>query len=234
MNDAPAGPVIDPAVEAAIGTRRSVRGFTDRPVPRAVVRHILELSSRAPSMTNTQPWRVHVMTGEPLAGFKAELCRAHREGQHWDAEYPYYPSEWVPPYIDRRRQIGWALYGLLGIAKGDREASARQHEKNFAFFGAPVGMIITASRVLQTGSYLDIGMFLENIMIAARGYGLDTCPQAAFAFLHPLIRRRLAVPDNELVVCGMALGYADPAEPANALKTVRAEVDAFATFEGED
>ena len=223
---------LDPAVEAAIGTRRSVRGFTDQPVPRDVVRHILELASRAPSMTNTQPWRVHVMTGEPLAAFKAELCAAHRGGQHWDAEYGYYPAEWVSPYIDRRRQIGWALYELLGIAKGDREASARQHEKNFAFFGAPVGMIFTAARVLQTGSYLDLGMFLENIMIAARGYGLDTCPQAAFAFLHPLIRRHLEIPDSELVVCGMALGYADPAEPANALRTVRAEVDTFTTFHG--
>ena len=225
--------MIDPAVEAAIATRRSVRGFTDQPIPLATVRHILELASRAPSMTNTQPWRVHVMTGAPLAAFKAELCQAHRDGEHWESEYEYYPADWVPPYIDRRRQIGWALYGLLGIAKGDREASSRQHEKNFAFFGAPVGMMITVARVMRTGSYLDLGMFLENVMIAARGYGLDTCPQAAFAFLHPLIHRRLDIPDTERVVCGMALGHADPAEPANALRTERAEVDAFTTFHGE-
>lgn len=225
---------IAPAVEAAIATRRSVRGFTPAPVPRDTVRHIIELAARAPSMTNTQPWRVRVLTGAALDGLTSELRRAHREGQQFPAEYDYYPEEWTAPYIDRRREVGWALYGLLGIAKGDRAAAARQHERNFDFFGAPVGMIVTMARALRTGSYIDLGMFLENLMIAARGYGLDTCPQAAFAFLHPIIRERLAIPDDELIVCGMALGHADPAEPANALRTVRAPVDEFTTFLGDE
>ncbi|GAC1344822.1 MAG: nitroreductase [Acetobacteraceae bacterium] len=227
-------PTIAPDVEAAIATRRSVRGFTSAPVPRQTVRHIIELAARAPSMTNTQPWRVRVLTGAALDRLTSELRQAHRDGQQFPAEYDYYPEEWTAPYIDRRREVGWALYGLLGIAKGDRAAAARQHERNFDFFGAPVGMIVTVARALRTGSYIDLGMFLENLMIAARGYGLDTCPQAAFAFLHPIIRQHLAIPDDELVVCGMALGQADPAEPANALRTVRAPLDEFTTFLGDE
>lgn len=221
---------IAPGVEAALATRRSVRGFTPEPVPGETVRHILALASRAASMTNTQPWAVHVLTGAPLARLKAEGRAAHEAGEHWDAEYPYYPSEWTSPYLDRRRQVGWALYGLLGIAKGDREAASRQHARNFDFFGAPVGLMLTASRVLRTGSYLDLGMFLANVATAARGYGLDTCPQAAWAFMHPIVRRLLALPEDQLVVCGMALGRADPQERANALRTERVDVAAFTTF----
>jgi nitroreductase len=221
---------IDPGVEAALASRRSVRGFTGEPVPLEVVRHILALASRAPSMTNSQPWRVHVLTGAPLAALKSACREAHRTGEHWDAEYDYYPAEWTSPYLERRRQIGWALYGLLGIAKGDRAASHRQHGRNYDFFDAPIGMILTTTRVMRTGSYIDLGMFLQNAAIAARGYGLDTCPQAAFAFMHPIIRAQLDLADEEIVVCGMALGHADPAEPANALRTVRESVDEFATF----
>jgi nitroreductase len=221
---------IDPGVEAALATRRSVRGFTPKPIPLETVRHILELASRAPSMTNTQPWRVHVLTGAPLEAVTSACRAAHREGRHWDAEYDYYPAEWTEPYIARRRQVGWALYGLLGIPKGDRAASSRQHERNYAFFGAPVGMILTTARSLRAGSYLDLGMFLQSIAIAARGYALDTCPQAAFAFMHPIIRGQLALPGTELVVCGLALGHLDPAEPANALRTPREPVDTFTAF----
>ena len=225
---------IDPGVEGALATRRSVRGFTPAPVGEATVRHILALAARAPSMTNTQPWRVHVLTGAPLARL-SEACRqAHRDGRHWDAEYDYYPAEWTEPFVGRRRQIGWALYGLLGIGKGDRVASSRQHERNYGFFGAPVGMILTTARVLRTGSYIDLGMFLQSVTIAARGYGLDTCPQAAFAFMHPIIREQLGLPESEIVVCGMALGHIDPTEKANELRTVREDVDAFAVFLGDD
>lgn len=220
-------------VESAITSRRSVRGFTGRPVPVETVRRILEIASRAPSMTNTQPWRVHVLTGVPLRRLTDELREAHREGRHWPAEYEYHPAEWRPPYLDRRREVGWALYGLLGIAKGDRAASKRQHERNYDFFGAPVGMIVTMAREMRTGSYLDLGMFLQNIMTAARGCGLDTCPQAAFNTVHPILRQRLDLPQDEIVVCGMALGFADPAEPANALRTTRIPPEEFAVFHGD-
>lgn len=218
------------AVEAAIRTRRSVRGFRPDPVPEATVRHLLELAANAPSMTNTQPWRVYVLTGAARKRLCDEIGAAHEKGEHPDFEYPYYPKSWNAPYIDRRRQIGWALYGILGIRKGDYAATKVQHGKNYEFFGAPVGMIFTIDRDLQLGSWLDLGMFLENIMVAARGCGLDTCPQAAFGNYHAIIRRHLSIPENEIIVCGMALGRKDPDEPANALVPPREPVEAFATF----
>ncbi len=219
-------------VDQAIVSRRSIRGFTAQPVPLATVRELLAVASRAPSMTNTQPWQVHVLTGQPLAGLCAEIQAAHAAGESPAPEYGYYPTEWVAPYIDRRRQVGWALYGLLGIGKGDREATARQHRRNYDFFGAPVGLMFTLHRTLQAGSYLDLGMFMQNVMVAARGRGLDTCPQAAFMQWHGIIRRRLGIPAEEVVVCGMALGHADPAEKANELVTPREPVDGFTTFHG--
>ena len=218
------------AVDQAITSRRSVRGFTRRPVRPEVVREVLAVASRAPSMTNTQPWRVHVLTSGARDRLSDEIRAAHEAGVHPEPEYPYYPQEWASPYLDRRRQIGWALYGLLGIAKGDREATAHQHRRNYDFFGAPVGMIFTLHRALRYGSYLDLGMFLQNIMVAARGRGLDTCPQAAFMNWHAIIRRQLAIPPEEIVVCGMALGFADAADRANALVAPREDVAAFAEF----
>jgi nitroreductase len=217
-------------VDEAITSRRSVRGFRPDSVPTETVRDILAVASRAPSMTNTQPWRVYVLTGAARERLAGEVCAAHARGEEPEAEYAYYPREWRSPFLDRRRQIGWALYGLLGIAKGDREATARQHRRNYDFFGAPVGMIFTLDRSLGYGSWLDLGMFMQNIMIAARGRGLDTCPQAAFKSYHAVIRRQLDIPTHELVVCGMALGYADPEEPANRLHSPRDAVEAFAEF----
>ena len=221
---------MQPEVEAAIGSRRSIRGFTAQPVSRETVERILAVSSRAPSMTNTQPWRVHVLTGAARDRLSAEILAAHEAGEERTIEYDYYPKTWKSPYIDRRRQIGWALYGLLGIGKGDREKTAKQAGRNYGFFGAPVGMIFTIDRELGLGSWLDIGMFMENIMVAARGCGLDTCAQAAFANYHAIIRRHLPIPDNELVVCGLALGHADPDEPANQLVSPRETVADFAAF----
>ena len=221
---------MDNETATAIATRRSIRAFTAQPVPEARVREILSLASRAPSMTNTQPWRVHVLTGASRARLCAEILAAHEADAHGKMEYDYYPREWRSPYLDRRRQVGWALYGLLGIAKGDRAATKRQHARNFDFFGAPVGLIFTIDRDLGTGSYLDYGMFLENIMIAARGFGLDTCPQAAFATYPAIIRRQLGVPEHELVLCGMALGYADPEAVENRLVTERVSVEEFVSF----
>jgi nitroreductase len=225
-NEKPAGA----AVDAAITSRRSIRGFLPTPVPEQVVRDVLAIASRAPSMTNTQPWRVHVLTGPARDRLCAEIQAAHAAGKEPAPGYVYYPAEWPPLALERRRQVGWALYGLLGIAKGDRAATAAQHRKNFDFFGAPVGMIFTLDRRLGQGSWLDLGMFLQNIMVAARGRGLDTCPQAAFMPWHGIIRRHLPIPEEEIVVCGMALGHADPAEPANALHAPRATVEEFASF----
>jgi nitroreductase len=223
------------AVDFAITSRRSLRAFLPDPVPRGEIEAILAVASRAPSGTNTQPWKVHVLTGDAKARLSRAILAAYDDpavaaghAEEWD----YYPREWVAPYVDRRRKVGWDLYGLLGIAKGDKVRMHAQHGRNYAFFDAPVGMIFTIDRIMRQGSYLDYGMFLENVMVAARARGLDTCPQAAFMQFHRIIAAELALPEGETVVCGMSLGYADPSRPENALRTERVPVDGFTTFHG--
>jgi nitroreductase len=202
-------------------------------VPRAQIEEILAVAARAPSGTNTQPWRVHVLT----AGAKAALSRDIRaafddpeERARHSEEYAYYPTEWRSPYIERRRKVGWDLYALLGIGKADKARMHEQHGRNYDFFGAPVGLIFTIERVMQQGSWLDYGMFLQSVMVAARARGLDTCPQAAFTQFHRIIARHLGLADTEMVVCGMALGHADPAAIENTLHTEREPVSGFARF----
>ncbi len=222
------------AVDAAITSRRSIRRFLPTPVPRQTIEAILQVAARAPSGTNTQPWQVHVLSGAAKARLSARILAAYDDpaqaAQHTE-DYAYYPSEWRSPYIDRRRKVGWDLYGLLGIAKGDKAAMHAQHGRNYVFFDAPVGLIFTIDRVMEQGSWLDYGMFLQNIMVAARGRGLDTCPQAAFNQFHRIIEDELGLDASaQQVVCGMALGWADPAAIENTLVTERAPVADFARF----
>lgn len=220
-------------IDQAIITRRSVRAFLDTPVPRDVVNEILAVASRAPSGTNAQPWRVYVLTGDAKVKLSADVLAAYDDPQRdskYREEYPYYPREWVAPYIDRRRKVGWDLYSLLQISREDKARMHAQHSRNFTFFGAPVGMIFTIDRILELGSWLDYGMFLQSIMVAARARGLDTCPQAAFTQFHAVIGNHLRLPADEMVVCGMALGHADPAAIENTLSTEREPVSGFARF----
>jgi nitroreductase len=221
------------AVDEAIVSRRSIRAFLPTPVAREDIEAILDVAARAPSGTNTQPWNVTVLTGAAKAGLSEAILAAYRDpeqlGQHTE-EYAYYPREWVSPFVDRRRKVGWDLYALLGLGRDNKAGMAAQHGRNYAFFDAPVGLIFTIDRVMEQGSWLDYGMFLQNIMVAARARGLDTCPQAAFTQFHRIIAERLALPANEMVVCGMALGWADPARIENTLVTVREPVAAFARF----
>jgi nitroreductase len=221
------------AVDAAITTRRSTRAFLPTPVPRETLERILEVASRAPSGTNTQPWKVAVLTGEAKARLSRRILAAYDDpverATHVE-QYAYYPTEWVPPYIDRRRKVGWDLYGLLGIGKADKARMHAQHGRNYAFFDAPVGLVFTIDRVMQQGSWLDYGMFVQSVMVAARARGLDTCPQAAFTQFHRIIADELALPASEMVVCGMSLGWADPEAPENRLVTERAPVAEFARF----
>jgi len=216
----------------ALASRRSVRAFRpDRPVERRVVEQILELAARAPSGTNTQPWKVRVVAGTTRDRLCARLMRAHEsEEADCEEEYHYYPEQWREPYLSRRIQLGKALYAVAGVAKGDRTAMKRQLGSNYEFFGAPVGLLICIDRQLEVGSWLDLGTFLMGIMVAARGFGLHTCPQQAFARFHRLIRAELDIPQQEYVVCGMALGHEDGSAEVNRLATVREPVDAFATF----
>lgn len=237
MSDLPVTSTITPAstaaVDAAIASRTSVRAFLPTPVPRAVIEDILRVAARAPSGTNIQPWKVRVLTGGALQRFTDALMAVHNDPARLaeqQEEYAYYPRQWVAPYIDRRRKIGWDLYGLLGIGKADKPRMHAQHGRNYVFFDAPVGLIFTIDRILEQGSWLDYGMFLQNIMVAARGRGLDTCPQAAFTPFHRVIAKELALPEGEMLVCGMALGHADPAAVENTLVTEREPVSGFVQF----
>ncbi len=223
------------AVDAAIRSRRSVRAFLPTPVPRETIEQLLAVASRAPSGTNTQPWKVTVLTGEAKARLSAAIQRAYDDPAERAAhreEYDYYPTDWVPPYIDRRRKVGWDLYGLLGIAKGDKARMHAQHGRNYRFFDAPVGLIFSIDRVMQRGSWLDYGMFLQSFMVAARARGLHSCPQAAFTQWHRIIAEQLQLPAGEMVVCGMSLGHADPDAVENTLVTEREPVAHFARFLG--
>ena len=221
------------AVDAAITTRQSMRAYLPTPVSKGTVAEILRVASRAPSGTNTQPWQVHVLMGAARQRVSDRICAIFEDpaelAQHTD-EYDYYPKEWVSPYVDRRRKIGWDLYRLLDIAKGDKDRIHQQHARNYRFFDAPVGLIFTIDRIMQQGSWLDYGMFLENVMVAARARGLHTCPQAAFTQFHRVLAEELALKPEQMVVCGMALGHADPAAVENTLVTDRVPVEEFAQF----
>ena len=221
------------AVDAAIVTRRSIRAFLPTPVPRATIEEILRVASYAPSGTNTQPWQVCVLTGAAKERLSARVLAAYddpAERARHTEEYAYYPNEWRSPYVDRRRKVGWDLYGLLGIGKADKERMHHQHGRNYRFFDAPVGLIFTIDRVMQQGSWLDYGMFLQSVMLAARARGLDTCPQAAFTQFHRLIADELQLPPERMVVCGMSLGHADPGAVENTLATEREPVAGFTRF----
>ena len=221
------------AVDAAITSRRSIRAFLPDPVPREEIERILEVASRAPSGTNTQPWKVTVLTGQAKARLSNAILAAHSDPEQarlHSEEYPYYPREWASPYIERRRKVGWDLYALLGLTREDKAGMSAQHGRNYQFFDAPVGLIFTIDRIMEQGSWLDYGMFLQNIMVAARGRGLDTCPQAAFTQYHRIISAELGLPAGEMVVCGMALGKADPSRIENSLVTAREPVSGFTRF----
>ena len=220
-------------VDAAITSRKSVRAFLPTPVPRETMEDILRVASRAPSGTNTQPWNVYVLTGEAKSALSNKILAAYDDPEEADThkeEYAYYPTEWRSPFIDRRRKIGWDLYGLLQIAKTDKARMHDQHGRNYSFFDAPVGLMFTIDRVMQQGSWVDYGMFLQSLMIAARARGLDTCPQAAFTQFHRIIMEHIGAPANEMLVCGMSLGYADPGAIENSLVTEREPVAGFTHF----
>lgn len=222
------------SVDEAILTRMSARAFAPRHVEREVIADILQLASRAPSGTNSQPWKVYVLQGGSRDSLVEKVCRAHDAirtdpalAAEYQDEYDYYPEKWVSPYIDRRRENGWGLYGLLGIGKGDKEKMHAQHQRNFRFFDAPVGMIFTVDRVMGRGSLLDYGMFLQNIMLAARARGLHTCPQAAWNGFSKILLPHIGADAEEMLVCSMALGYADAAAPVNGFHTPREPMSAF-------
>jgi len=222
-------------VDDTIASRRSVRAFLPTPVPRALIEHILEVASRAPSGTNMQPWTVYVVAGEAKEKMSRAILDAFESGgEEHKRAWKYYPDELFEPYLSRKRAVGWGLYGLLGIGKNDRAQMKAQRAQNYLFFGAPVGMFFTIDGRLEIGSWLDYGMFIQNIMISARGHGLHTCPQAAFADYHRIIRAHLGIPQDHTVICGLSIGYEDTAAVVNRLRTDRVPVGEFARFIGDE
>ncbi len=221
-------------VKEAIDTRMSARAFTQQAVPRELIAELLAQASRAPSGTNTQPWKVYVLQGHSRDSLVEKVCAAHDEvrahpekAAEYREPYDYYPEKWVSPFIDRRRENGWSLYGLLGITKGDKDKMHAQHQRNYRFFDAPVGLMFTLDKVMGRGSLVDYGMFLQTLMLAARGMGLHTCPQAAWNGFGSIILPHIGAGDNEMPVCGMALGYADESQIVNTFRTPRETVASF-------
>lgn len=227
------------SVAQAIETRFSCRAFLDKPVDNDTIRQILQTASRAPSGSNTQPWMVYVLQGKARDTLVEKVCDVYAQiaqdpelGKQYEEPYDYYPSEWVSPFIDRRRACGWGLYGTLGIEKGEREKMFHQQRRNFTYFDAPVGLVFTINKVMGRGSMLDYGMFLQSIMVAARAHGLHTCPQAAWNEFHSIVLPHIGAGDDEQIISSMALGYADPNAAVNSFTPEREVVDSFTKWLG--
>jgi nitroreductase len=223
-------PTLD--VRSAVIERKSVRGFKSDPVPLALVMRILDDAARAPSGTNTQPWRVHIAIDAARDRLAKEVT-AVAETQPQSHEYQYSPDPLPEPWLSRRRKVGFDLYGLAGIARNDVEGRKRQSLANYTFFGAPVGLFFTMDRRFLYGSWLDLGMFMQNVMTLARGYGLETCPQAAWVYYGPTVHRVLGIPEDEILVSGMALGVPDWSVVVNSLVTERVPAHEFTTVHAE-
>jgi nitroreductase len=224
-------------VDAAITSRMSARAFKQQAVPRALLEQILEVASRAPSGTNTQPWKVYVLQGAARDSLVEKVCTAHDAVRanpelavNYKEEYDYYPTKWISPFIDRRRENGWSLYGLLDIGKADKDKMHAQHQRNYKFFDAPVGLMFTVNRVMGRGSLIDVGMLLQNVMVSARGHGLHTCPQAAWNGFANIIMPHIGAGEDEMLVCGMSLGYADETDKVNSFHTPRVPAAEFTTW----
>ncbi len=214
----------------ALRARKSVRAFTKRPVARETVEAILADAARSPSGTNIQPWKVHVVMGAARDRLEAEVL-AYREANPEDdkAEFPHQGKR-KEPYISRMRTLGKAMYGLIGIPKGDKRAGWEQWGRNYKFFDAPVGVIFTIDKELGPMSYLDLGIFIQSLMLSATTQGISSCAQGAWNQFWTPTKRVLGVPDDEYIVCGVSLGYEDTASPVNRLVSEREKLESFVTW----
>ena len=224
-------------VDEAITSRHSVRAFLNTPIEPEVIKDILQVASRAPSGTNTQPWKVYAVTGNKRNEIVERVCAAQIEvskkpelAEQYKETFAYYPEKWVSPFIDRRRENGWGLYGLLNIKKGEKEKMAEQQLRNFKLFDAPVGLFFTVNKAMGIGSKMDIAMMIQNVMVAAKARGLDTCPQAAWNHFHPIVLDVVGASNDEELVCAIALGHADPSHIVNTFITPREPVENFSVF----
>ncbi|SIO05103.1 nitroreductase [Vannielia litorea] len=219
-------------VSEALAQRRSVRGFLPDPVARSTVEAILTDARRAPSGANLQPGRFIALTGTPLAALSGALAEAIAEGRPQVAEYSYFPKHMPPELKARQRAAGYALYEALGIERRDLDGRRRQFDRNYRFFDAPVGVIVTIDRGMGKGCFMDLGMAIMALLASAEARGLATCGLGAIAHHGDVVHEALGLPEGELVVCGIALGRADPAHPANAVRTAREPLEVFTELRG--
>ena len=224
-------------VSQAITSRFSARAFLPTPIPESVIAEMLGTARFAPSGTNTQPWKVYVLQGESLRRVSDAVCAAFDRvaenpalSKDYTPDYDYYPATWTEPFLARRRENGWGLYGLLGIGRTERDKMRQQMRRNFTFFDAPVGLMVTMSRSMGRGSIMDCGMFLQNIMLLAREQGLDTCPQAAWVDYAQVVRPLIGAGADEMLLCGMALGYRDQFALVNSFKAGRIPTQEFVSW----
>jgi nitroreductase len=219
-------------VKEAFVSRRSVRRFLPDSVSKEKIENILEGAAFAPSGHNIQPWHVYVVQGKKKLSMTNSIIEAIKDGsaKEMKNEFDYYPTEWFEPFVSRRRAVGFELYNLLGIGRDDFEARDKQMQENFHFFGAPVGMFITMDRRLATGTFMDVGMFIQSILVGARGEGLHSCGQVAFTKFHTLIAEQLKFKENEMLVCGVSIGYEDTSAPENALRVEKLQYSDITTF----
>ena len=214
----------------ALERRKSTRAFLDKDVEIEKINTVLNAARHAPSGVNTQPWQVAVVSGETKARLQARIEQAFRAGDKGNADYPYYPDEWTEPYSSRRKDCGLLMYKTLGITREDKERQIDQWAANYRAFDAPVMLLFFMDDVMQTGSYIDYGMFLQSVMLAAVDQGLSTCPQASIADYAEIVKTELGYPEETILLCGMALGYEDKAALVNSYRTSREEVDSFTRY----
>ena len=222
------------SVDSIIQSRASTRAFTDQPVDRQILADILNTAKQAPSSSNIQPWKVYVLRGKVLQTLSHTVTQAFVASkndpdlaQQYQEQFGHYPRQWTSPYIDRRRQTGKNLYQLLDIAKDDQDGMTQQHAKNYSFFGAPVGLIFTNDEVMEPGSLVDTGMFIQNIALAAHSRGLGTCVQGSWCRFHSIVLPHIGAGAGEVLVCGMSLGWPDYSAVVNQYRTSRVCLDDF-------
>lgn len=207
--------------------RFSARAYLDKAVAKETIEQILDSARWSPSGANLQPWQLVVVRGKTKEQLTSQIMQAFEGGNRAQPDYPYYPEKWFEPYQSRRFKTGMALYNALGIERQDKERREAQWKANYDFFGAPVGFIFLVDKRLGHGCWVDMGMFFQSVMLIAADFGLSTCPQAALGDYPDIVRNVLGLPDNLLVMCGMALGYADNKHPVNNYRTERETVDSF-------
>jgi nitroreductase len=214
----------------AIKKRGSVRAFLSKPVEKKLIETILDVSARAPSGVNSQPWHVCVLQGDVKDNLSQKIIKARHGGVEQHPDYTYYPKVWPEPFKARRKECGIALYKSLDIKREDVERRNQVWEDNYRFFGAPVGLIFYFDKFLSEGSLVDMGMFVENVMLAALHFGLGTCSQAALAEYPDIVRKELSISDDYHILCGMSLGYPDLEAPVNQYSLSREPVRNFVKF----